>query len=85
MSERLYVVTVEYETVVYASSEEEAEQLAEDNASDDLSCIRPRMLAAQVSDVKDLPPEWPNAIPWGWTKDDSTCRDILAAIGGDDE
>lgn len=70
---RLWRVTVEYELLVVADNEREAESEGEYYAGEDGS--EPGMVIAhQVRSVEEIPHEWRQAIPFGGDRDDErTC------------
>ena len=66
---RLYRVTVEFELVVEAKSEREAESLAEYHANQDGS--EPGLVVATVlKRIEDAPEEWRDSIPFGGDRND---------------
>lgn len=66
---RLYRVTVEFELVVEAKSEREAESLAEYHANKDGS--EPSLtVATVVKRIEDVPEEWQDSIPFGGDRND---------------
>lgn len=70
---RLWRVTVEYELLVVADNEREAESEGEYYAGEDGS--EPGIVMAnQVRTVEEIPAEWRQAIPFGGDRDDErTC------------
>ena len=72
---RLWRVTVEYELLVVADNEREAESEGEYYAGEDGS--EPGMVTAhQVRKVEEIPAEWRQAIPFGGDRDDErTCAE----------
>ena len=66
---RLYRVTVEFELVVEAKSEREAEHLAEHHANQDGS--EPSLtVATVVKRIEDVPDDWQDSIPFGGDRND---------------
>jgi len=78
---RLWRVTVEYELLVVADNEREAESEGEYYAGEDGS--EPGIVMAhQVRKVEDIPAEWRQAIPFGGDKDDErTCVERVTPNG----
>ena len=72
---RLWRVTVEYELLVVADSERQAESEAEYYAGDDGS--EPSLtVATKVHKIEDVPADWQDSIPFGGDrKDERTCRE----------
>ena len=72
---RLWRVTVEYELLVVADSERQAESEAEYYAGDDGS--EPSLtVATKVRKIEDVPADWQDSIPFGGDrKDERTCRE----------
>jgi hypothetical protein len=70
---RLWRVTVEYELIVVADNEREAESEGEYYAGEDGS--EPgTVMAHQVRKVEEIPAEWRQAIPFGGDRaDERTC------------
>ena len=72
---RLWRVTVEFELVVEAKSELDAEILAEHHANQDGSEAG-LVTATQLHRIEDAPEEWRDSIPFGGDrKDERTCRE----------
>ncbi len=73
----LYRVSMTFETFVRADSEDDAVEWLNDNREwlDDLS--DGDMSATQVTDVKRVPPEWINSLPWSDHKDERTCEQVI--------
>ena len=71
----LWRVTVEYELLVVADSERQAESEAEYHAGEDGS--EPSLtVATRVQKIEDVPDEWRDSIPFGGDqKDERTCRE----------
>jgi len=71
---RLWRVTVEYELLVVADSERQAESEAEYYAGENGS--EPSLtVATKVQKIEDVPAEWQDSIPFGGDrKDERTCR-----------
>ena len=72
---RLWRVTVEYELLVVADSERQAESEAEYYAGEDGS--EPSLtVATKVHKIEDVPADWQDSIPFGGDrKDERTCRE----------
>ncbi len=72
---RLWRVTVEFELVVEAKTEREAESLAEHHANQDGS--EPGLVVAtQLRRIEDAPADWQDSIPFGGDrKDERTVRE----------
>jgi len=72
---RLWRVTVEYELLVVADSERQAEAEAEYYAGEDGS--EPSLtVATKVQKIEDVPAEWQDSIPFGGDrKDERTVRE----------
>ena len=70
---RLWRVTVEYELIVMADDEREAESEGEYYAGEDGS--EPGIVVAhQIRKVEEIPKEWRQSIPFGGDRDDErTC------------
>lgn len=76
---RLYVVAVEYETVVYASSERAAQQMALDNADSYIHSDNFVLNAYELTSSSDIPSSWHGCIPLG-EKKDRTVEQVLRNI-----
>lgn len=76
---RLWRVTLEFELVVEAKTEREAESLAEHHANQDGS--GPSLTVATVlRKIEDTPDEWADSIPFGGDRNDErTCRERIAS------
>lgn len=72
---RLWRVTVEYELLVVADTERQAESEAEYYAGEDGS--EPSLtVATKVHKIEEVPSEWQDSIPFGGDrKDERTCRE----------
>lgn len=72
---RLWRVTVEYELLVVADTERQAEAEAEYYAGEDGS--DPSLtVATKVCKIEDVPADWQDSIPFGGDrKDERTCRE----------
>ena len=78
---RLWRVTVEYELLVVADSERQAESEAEYYAGEDGS--EPSLtVATKVHKIEDVPADWQDSIPFGGDrKDERTCRERVTPNG----
>jgi hypothetical protein len=76
---RLWRVTVEYELLVVADSERQAESEAEYYVGKDGS--EPSLtVATKVQKIEDVPAEWQDSIPFGGDrKDERTCRERVTS------
>ena len=81
---RLWRVTVEYETLVVADSERQAEAEAEYYVGEDVS--EPSLtVATQVHKIEDVPADWQDSIPFGGDrKDERTCRERVTPNAADE-
>jgi hypothetical protein len=72
---RLWRVTVEYELLVVADTERQAESEAEYYSREDGSSVT-MTVANKVQKIEDVPAEWQDSIPFGGDrKDERTCRE----------
>ena len=72
---RLWRVTVEYELLVVADNERQAESDAEHYSREDGSSVT-MTVANKVHKIEDVPTEWQDSIPFGGDrKDERTCRE----------
>ena len=78
---RLWRVTVEYELLVVADTERQAESEAEYYAGEDGS--EPSLtVATKVHKIEDVPADWQDSIPFGGDrKDERTCRERVTPNG----
>jgi hypothetical protein len=77
---KLYRVTYTVETVVYASDEEEAQQLALDVRSDPTEVADAEVDVVELRTESDLPPYWnQHCRPWG-----RSAETIAEILGGKD-
>lgn len=80
---RLFVGRVEFEVYVMAENEDEALELVDDSAREELMNFSlTEHEVREVSDIRRVPIEWRGAIPYGGG-DDRTIADVLApsAVG----
>lgn len=75
---RLYKAIVEFEVIVWAEGEEQAEHLAEKHAKEELSNFdHPVSEVSTVETLNDLPPGWSDGHPYGHPDEEATCAQIL--------
>lgn len=75
---RLWRVTVEYELLVVADSERQAETEAEYYAREDGSSVN-LTIATKVEKIEDVPTDWQDSIPFGGDrKDERTVRERVS-------
>ena len=71
----LWRVTVEYELLVVADTERQAESEAEYYSREDGSSVT-MTVANEIRKIEDVPADWQDSIPFGGDrKDERTCRE----------
>lgn len=83
-SKLLYRVTLEYELMVMAEDDHEADLEAASGMHDLSFTSEPTFsIPKLITDERDIPEEWKDCIPYGRAAEDRTCLKILSDLKAD--